>query len=134
MKRRELLRDGLLVAGSAVLGAWAPRLHAAPRFEHNPFSLGVASGYPDADSVVVWTRLAPEPLAPDGGMPAVAIPVTCEIALDEQFRQVARTINAYAEPEWAHSVHVEVSDLEPARPYWYRFSAGDARSPVGRTW
>ena len=38
-----------------------------------------------------------------------------------------------ADPLWAHSLHVEVQGLEPERWYWYRFSAGDAQSPVGRT-
>jgi alkaline phosphatase D len=81
----------------------------------------------------LWTRLAPDPLAPDGGMPPAAIPVTWEVSADEQFHRVARRGVAYAEPEWAHSVHVEVSGLEPGREYWYRFSAGEARSRVGRT-
>ena len=38
-----------------------------------------------------------------------------------------------ATPQLAHSVHVEVEGLEPDRWYWYRFRAGDAESPVGRT-
>jgi alkaline phosphatase D len=38
-----------------------------------------------------------------------------------------------ATPRWAHSVHVEATGLEPARPYFYRFHAGGAVSPVGRT-
>ena len=38
-----------------------------PRFTSNPFALGVASGFPVQDSVVIWTRLAPDPLAPSGG-------------------------------------------------------------------
>src|SRR5207248_4325191 len=38
-----------------------------------------------------------------------------------------------AAPDLAHSVHVEVAGLEPDRVYWYRFRAGGAESPVGRT-
>ena len=34
-----------------------------------PFTLGVASGDPVPDGVVLWTRLAPDPLVPGGGMP-----------------------------------------------------------------
>ena len=83
---------------------------------------------------MLWTRLAPEPLAPDGGMPPAATPVTWELAHDEQFQKVVRSGTAYAEPDWAHSVHVEIAGLEPAREYWYRFIAGDARSPAGHTW
>ena len=33
-----------------------------------PFTLGVASGYPLSDGMVLWTRLAPEPAAADGGL------------------------------------------------------------------
>ena len=130
-QRRDLLRRFL---GAAVaLGTWSPRALAQPRFSRDPFSLGVASGYPTPHGVVLWTRLAPEPLAPDGGMSPAAVPVTWELGLDEQFRRVARQGVAYAEPEWAHSVHVEIQGLEPAREYWFRFSAGEARSGVGRT-
>lgn len=134
LKRRELLRQALLAAGTATFSSWAPCATSAElRFSRDPFSLGVASGYPTPDGVVLWTRLAPEPLAPDGGMSPAAVPVTWEVAHDEQFRRVARSGVAYAEPEWAHSVHVEVQDLEPAREYWYRFTVSDARSRTGRT-
>ena len=43
----------------------------APKGE-NPFTLGVASGDPAPDDVVLWTRLAPEPLT-GGGMPAAGV-------------------------------------------------------------
>src|SRR3954447_10859723 len=48
-------------------------------------------------------------------------------------REVVRNGTALATPQLAHSVHVEVDGLEPGRWYWYRFRAGDATSPVGRT-
>ncbi|MGW1882533.1 PhoD-like phosphatase N-terminal domain-containing protein [Streptomyces sp. NPDC001970] len=42
-----------------------------------PFTLGVASGDPDHHSVVLWTRLAPDPLnAETGGMPVRRRPTT----------------------------------------------------------
>jgi hypothetical protein len=128
LKRRDLLRQALLASAAVSLGGWSMRASTQPRF-----SLGVASGYPTADGVVLWTRLATDPLAPDGGMSPAAVPVTWEVSADEQFRRIARRGIAYAEPEWAHSVHVEVQGLEPARDYWYRFSAGEARSRIGRT-
>src|SRR5688500_17960319 len=64
---------------------------ARPRFSADPFSLGVASGDPDATSVVLWTRLAPRPLDPDGGMETNAVQVTWEIADDEEMKQNLRT-------------------------------------------
>ncbi|HZF26229.1 MAG TPA: alkaline phosphatase D family protein [Steroidobacteraceae bacterium] len=134
LNRRTLLSSGLLLAGASALGPWPRRVLAQPRLTRDPFTLGVASGYPTPDGFVLWTRLAPEPLAPDGGMPPAVMPVTWEIASDEQFRTIVRSGTAYAEPDWAHSVHLDVEHLEPAREYWYRFTAGEARSPVGHTW
>jgi alkaline phosphatase D len=96
------------------------------------FGLGVASGDPLPDGVVLWTRLAPEP-ARGGWMPPQEVAVHWQLAADEQLRQVLREGVQTASPEWAHSVHVEVSGLEPDRWYWFRFRVGDDLSPVGRT-
>jgi alkaline phosphatase D len=109
------------------------QLVAKPRFASNPFTLGVASGYPLPQGVVLWTRLAPAPYAPGGGLGPETIAVGWEIARDDQFRNLAASGTAYAAADWAHSVHVEAHGLEPGRDYWYRFTAGDARSPVGHT-
>ena len=105
---------------------------AQPRFKSDPFTLGVASGYPQPDGMVLWTRLAPDPLA-GGGMPARPVDVSWEIANDETFSSMVQRGNAVASPRWGHSVHVEVRGLDPARWYWYRFRAGNATSPRGRT-
>ena len=48
-------------------------------------------------------------------------------------RRIVRQGRATAAAEAAHSVHVEVEGLDPDRWYWYRFRAGDATSPIGRT-
>ncbi len=106
---------------------------ARPRFTADPFSLGIASGYPLPDGVMLWTRLAPVPDAPGGGMGPEAVPVRWQVATDEGMRDVVASGTATASPDWAHSVHVEAKGLQPARWYWYRFTAGDAVSPVGRT-
>jgi alkaline phosphatase D len=131
-RRRRFL---FALAALGVLPALPARaqLNARPRFAASPFTLGVASGYPQPGRIVLWTRLAPEPLAPAGGMDPEAIPVRWEIARDEAMKDIAASGTSYATPEWAHSVHVEVAGLQPARPYWYRFSAGDAVSAVART-
>jgi alkaline phosphatase D len=108
-------------------------VRAQPRFFRDPFSLGVASGYPSASSVVLWTRLAPDPSRGDGGLEPLAIALRWQVAADEAMRHVVASGVITAEPDWAHSARVEVQGLEPERWYWYRFSAGDAESPVGRT-
>lgn len=106
-----------------------------PRFVADPFALGVASGDPRPDGVVLWTRLAPDPLAEDGfgGLTEARIAVTWEVADDEAFTRVVRRGVAQATRELAYSVHVEVDGLSPDRWYHYRFTAGDVRSPIGRT-
>lgn len=118
-------------AGSAALlsiGARGPS-----RLPHGLFSLGVASGDPVADGVVLWTRLAPAPMEHGGGMPPIAVPVRWEVAGDEGFAHIVRAGTAMASPDLGHSVHVDVSGLAPARHYFYRFLADGEASPVGRT-
>lgn len=91
-----------------------------------PFPLGVASGYPTPDGVVLWTRLA-------GFAQPLAVRVHWQIAADEGMRATVAAGETVAHPDWAHAVHVEVKGLEPDRWYWYRFMAQGAESPVGRT-
>jgi len=98
-----------------------------------PFTLGVASGEPAADGMVLWTRLAPHPHEPHGGMDWQRRTVGWEVAADAGFRTIAGQGEATAWPDLAHSVHVEVAGLQADRPYWYRFHIGDAVSPIGRT-
>lgn len=106
-----------------------------PELAGDPFTLGVASGDPLPGAVVLWTRLAPDPLADDGlgGMPDEAVDVRWEVASDDNFATVVRAGVAVAGPDHAHAVHVDVDDLEPASDYHYRFTVGEHVSPVGRT-
>jgi alkaline phosphatase D len=97
------------------------------------FALGVASGDPLADSVILWTRLVNDPLADGGGLPDQSLPVRWEVAADDGFEDVVASGDAVAEPALAHAVHVDASGLEPDTWYWYRFSVGGTTSPVGRT-
>jgi alkaline phosphatase D len=132
VSRRLLLAYGSALAALPLRAAQS----AADRtvtFAADPFTLGVASGDPDATSVVLWTRLAPKPLDPDGGLKPEAVPVAWEVADDEGFIKVVAKGTAVATPQLGHSVHVEVAGLQPDRWYFYRFRAGDATSPVGRT-
>jgi alkaline phosphatase D len=128
--RRSILAGSVRIVGLSL----APGMlrAAEPVFADTPFTLGVASGYPEPNALVLWTRLAPEPLVPGGGMPAGVVAVDWEIAEDAAFRRVRRSGRAYATDKWAHSVHVEATGLEPAREYWYRFTSGGAQSPIGR--
>src|SRR3954462_4287576 len=102
--RREVLKLGLIVGGAALAPPLAGRrLLAKPIFTGYPFTLGVASGDPAPDGIVLWTRLAPHPLE-GGGMPMVNVEVDWEIARDARFQNVAQKGTALARPELGHSV------------------------------
>ncbi|MFK4117037.1 alkaline phosphatase D family protein [Streptomyces longwoodensis] len=112
--------------------AAAAEMNAA-RIDSDPFTLGIASGDPQPGSVVLWTRLAPAPYQPDGGLPAERIDVDWEVARDPAFATVVSRGTATAHPEFHHSVHVEVAGLDPDRVHYYRFRAGTWLSETGRT-
>jgi alkaline phosphatase D len=135
-RRKFLALSGMGAAAlsAGVYGA-SEKAWARPVFKEDPFKLGVASGDPLPTGVVLWTRLAPEPLAEDGrgGMPDRRVPVRYEVAEDEGFRRVVRRGTELAAPEFAHSVHAEVNGLRPGCEYFYRFKVGPETSPVGRT-
>lgn len=135
LSRRTLLQAGGVSATAIALGVAAPETaEAAPPPRGDLFGLGVAAGTPRHDGMVLWTRLAPEPLAADGhgGMPAHPVAVHWEVALDEGFRRPVAHGTAMAQPELAHSVHPEVTGLAPATEHFYRFRSGRSVSPVGR--
>ena len=132
ISRRTLLRTGgSAAAGLFVVGRTAAAW-AAPPVAGAPFSLGVASGDPTPDGIVLWTRLAPAPLE-GGGLKDEAYGVRYELAADEDFRTIVRRGAVEALPDEVHTVHVELTGLQPETQYWYRFKWGTAISPVGRT-
>jgi alkaline phosphatase D len=102
-------------------------------FSADPFQLGVASGDPTDDGMVLWTRLAPKPLEPGFGMDPTPVVVDWEIADDESFTKIRQSGTALATPQLGHSLHVEVAGLPTDRWYFYRFRTGGAESPIGRT-
>ncbi|HEY9783592.1 MAG TPA: alkaline phosphatase [Leptolyngbyaceae cyanobacterium] len=132
VSRRRLLLGAGALTGFAIATQWQNKVIAQPKFSNYPFSLGVASGDPLPDSVVLWTRLAPDPLN-GGGMPSSPVSVRWQIADDENMRRIVRSGVAIAKPELGHSVHVDVKGLRPARWYWYQFRVGNEVSPIGRT-
>jgi alkaline phosphatase D len=137
MPRTGLSRRSALVglAAPLIVGlggslAWLPPMAFA---NVDPFRLGVASGDPSADGFVIWTRLAPDPLAPDGGLPATPFDVKWQVSSTPDMSRIDREGVAIASPAYAHAVHVEVDGLRPGRHYFYRFIAGGAASRIGRS-
>jgi alkaline phosphatase D len=134
VSRRALVFGGTAAVGATAFGFYAPSATAARAEQalRDPFTLGVASGDPVPGGVVLWTRLAPDPLA-GGGVPDRPIPVEWQVATDERFRTVVAAGAEVATPSFGHSVHVEVDGLQPGAEYFYRFRVGTELSPVGRT-
>jgi alkaline phosphatase D len=120
MKRRQFVNGATALVAMPWLAS-GPRAADVPRF-----ALGIASGQPHADGMVLWTRLMGAAL-PD------RVAVRWEMADDEQFVRVVARGEESAEAEWTHSVHAEPRGLAPDRWYFYRFSALGQQSPVGRT-
>ncbi|WP_217237634.1 alkaline phosphatase [Streptomyces sp. AC555_RSS877] len=114
-------------------GAANSREFDAARISSDPFTLGIASGDPLPGSVLLWTRLAPAPYEPGGGLPEQYVVVHWEVAIDERFALTVRSGVAVAYPECNHSLHIEVDGLEPDRVYYYRFKTGAWISETGRT-
>ena len=132
MFRRDFLHD---IAAYSVLCAGVPnvwRVTSRPRLIDDPFTLGVASGDPAPTSVVLWTRLAPKPLEPDGGLDGSRVTMSWELADDEGFTSIVKKGAVTAVPELSYSAHVDVQGLQPDRWYFYRFLVGGGASPVGR--
>src|SRR6266699_1380235 len=110
--RRQLMKIGWTLGAAAIAQPFLTRrLLGKPVFETYPFSLGVASGDPLPDGIVLWTRLAPKPLD-GGGMPMFTVEVAWELAHDARFASIVQKGTSIARPELGHSVHVEVDGLE----------------------
>ncbi len=129
IKRRRIIQGA--VSTIALIGlpgtSWGKQNWAS-----NPFSMGVASGSPTQQGVVLWTRL--DPIAIEtAGLSNQPVPVTWQVAHDELFSRIVTQGVIQAMPALAHSVHAEVNGLLPDRHYYYRFLAGSASSTTGKT-
>ncbi len=131
LRRRTFLIGGLAGTGAGLVAFGSAGAAAAAY----PFMLGVASGEPSADGFVLWTRLAPNPLASDGfgGMPDAPVAVEWQVVSDQNFGTVVASGTTSAVRAAAHSVHIGVTGLPAGREYWYRFRANGHISQVGRT-
>lgn len=131
-RRGFLTGAGAALVNLSLAEQFVTRTAAAQKIGDNPFKLGVASGDPLSEGIVLWTRLAVDPLN-GGGMPNRPIAVQWSLASDANMRNVVQRGSTLATPELAHSVHVEVSGLQPSRDYWYQFKVGNEYSVVGHT-
>lgn len=130
MNRRDFLIASLL--GCAIKSFPTIAFERA-KFSKSPFSLGIASGDPTHNSVVLWTRLVLDPSKSDGGMEPKIYSVNWQIASDPHMKNVVKTGRSQASPQFAHSVHIDLDNLAPHTQYWYQFSVDTHKSPIGKT-
>jgi len=126
MKRRAFIVAAASWGAAAAWGWSAPRRSQTQwRERRQLFPQGVASGDPDDNSVLFWTRYA------GSGKQAR---LTLEVAEDESFERVTASASVTVSPAADWTCRVLVGGLKSARIYWYRFSDPDGNgSRVGRT-
>ncbi|MGF1455517.1 MAG: alkaline phosphatase D family protein [Alphaproteobacteria bacterium] len=132
--RRSVLLGLLAGAGcfTAAAGTVTPPDPASSRGGLPPggvrFPQGVASGDPQPDGVVLWTRAVPA----EGG--AEPVPLLAQVSKHSDFRNVVLSVPVEATAASDHTVRLFVCQLEPGTDYFFRFVAGaDISAPVGRT-
>src|SRR5437868_3818575 len=126
LNRREFVQ---LAAAMGAALAWSGPVRASRtrwREAREVYPQGVASGDPDPNSVILWTR---RPFT-DGQRHKL----TVEVAEDEAFRRVVAHAPAPVSAVSDWTTRVLVGGLKPARVYWYRFADADGGgSRIGRT-
>jgi alkaline phosphatase D len=123
-RRRFLISSSSLLALTPTFGRGS--------VSNYPFTLGVASGCPRDTTVVLWTRLAPNPLQ-GGGMPSGSVELRYRVSDEPTMKKTVQQGLVQTSEEKGHSVHVNLKNLKPGREYWYQFHLGDDDSPIGRT-
>lgn len=124
--RREFLRTA---AAMGAVVAWGGRAQASRltwREREDLYPEGVASGDPDAHSVILWTR---RPFAA-GGRQMLSV----EVAEDQAFSRVVARAQAPVSAAADWTTRVLVGGLKPSHVYWYRFTDAEGNgSRIGRT-
>jgi alkaline phosphatase D len=131
--RRAVLLGGAAALAVTSTAATTPNALAARPPSTEVFTLGVASGDPAPDGVVLWTRLARDPHATAGGMNEAAVDVDWQVADDDRFTRVRAAGRARTGPQDGYAVHVEVGGLPAGGTFFYRFGALGRISPTGTT-
>jgi len=120
LSRRDFIQTAAALGASLAWGGPARASRTKWRETRNLYPEGVASGDPDAHSVILWTRRPFE-----GGERHV---LTVEVAEDQDFRRVVAQAPAPVSAASDWTTRVLVGGLKPARVYWYRFT--DRKSVV----
>src|SRR5271155_2948021 len=134
--RRSFLAMAAAIGATAVWGnPLGMRSRTRWQERRDLFPEGVASGDPDSNSVLLWTRrpfIGAKTGAKTGANPVVNLNV--EVAEDDLFTRVIATASAPVSAPSDWTCRVLVGGLKPSRVYWYRFTDPDGfGSRVGRT-
>ncbi|MCX5269140.1 alkaline phosphatase [Streptomyces sp. NBC_00199] len=121
-------------AATVVLaGPLAAALPARAAAETPAFLHGLASGDPLPDGILLWTRVTPAAEATPGSGLGPDTEVSWVVATDRALTNVVNKGSTTATAASDHTVKADIRGLQPATDYYFRFSAGDARTPVART-
>lgn len=134
MRRRTVLGTATAGAAASVVAAPTPGpASAAAAARRRVFRHGVASGDPLPHAVLLWTRVTPTAASTPGSGTGPRVEVRWEVATDAAFRRIVRRGAFQTGPGRDHTVKVDVTGLQPATWYFYRFRYGATTSPIGRT-
>lgn len=130
MSRRKFLQ----LSGALSLALSAPIVISRAEDTKSPdipisdvdFEYGVASGDPEAQRIMLWTRATPR-------QDTTAVTVHWQVAKDESFEHIVRTGSATTFAHRDYTIKVDVQQLDPDHRYFYRFIGQNKQSTVGRT-
>ncbi|MEZ5994951.1 MAG: alkaline phosphatase D family protein [Hyphomonadaceae bacterium] len=126
MKSTDLTRRGALAAVTGAAAACGVQNVETPPYDGVvAFNHGVASGDPQADRVIIWTRVSPEQPGP--------VPVRWILARNRDLTDVVKTGVIETSEARDYTVKADVTGLRAGAPYFYGFRAGAAESGVGKT-
>jgi len=126
--RRSFLQTAIALGATAAWGkAVGTKSGISWRERRDCYPEGVASGDPDSNSVLLWTRRPPV-----GG--STVRKLTAEVAEDAHFSRVMATAEAPISEVSDWTCRVLVGGLKPSRIYWYRFTDSNGfGSRMGRS-
>ena len=126
LSRRQFVQAAAAIGATLAWSGPAAASKSGWRERRDLYPEGVASGDPDPNSVILWTRRPFE-----GGARQF---LTVEVAEDPAFKRVVASAPAPVSADSDWTSRVLVGGLKPARVYWYRFTDQDGNgSRVGRT-
>src|SRR5215218_7385684 len=125
---RMISRRGFIASSGAVLGTlpFIGSVEGLAQVTNPVFRHGVASGDPLSDRVILWTRVTP-------ASKTASQTVSWVIARDPKLAQVVSRGEAQTGAARDFTVKIDVTGLQPATTYYYRFEGGGERSVIGRT-